>query len=185
MIQRIKCVLEKPTTKAYLLFLSVALPIVNNFNKFMQQQSPVVHILQQELDGLIRKLMLRFMKFKPVSDCSAVTLVDLDDKNNHLPLEEVFVGHRTSSYLEDNVSLSTFDVNMFYFVCKYVKNCGIIIIIVGISRDFLLVQCRDIIAFILGYLNNKSGSTALGLYIQCIGGGGGGGHFRQGRVTVT
>ena len=57
-VQRIKRVLEKPTTKAYLLFLSITLPIVNNFNKFMQQQSPVVHILQQELDGLIRKLML-------------------------------------------------------------------------------------------------------------------------------
>ena len=42
------------------------------------------------------------------------------------------------------------------------KNCGIIIIIVGISQDFLLVQCQDIIAFILGYLNNKSGSTANG-----------------------
>ena len=50
MVQRVKSVLEKPTTKAY---LSVTLPIVNNFNKFMQQQSPVVHILQQELDGHI------------------------------------------------------------------------------------------------------------------------------------
>ena len=113
MVQRIKRVLEKPTTKAYLLFWSITLPIVNNFNKFMQQQSPVVHILQQELDGLIRKLMLRFMKVKPVSDCSAVTLVNLDDTNNHLPLEEVFVGHHTSSYLEDNVSLSTSDVKKF------------------------------------------------------------------------
>ena len=49
--------------------------------------------------------------------CSAVTLVDLDDTTNHLPLEEVFVGHRTSSYLEDNVSLSISDVKKFKEVC--------------------------------------------------------------------
>ena len=32
MVQRVKFVLEKPTTKAY---LSVTLPIVNNFNKYV------------------------------------------------------------------------------------------------------------------------------------------------------
>ena len=52
-----------------------------------------------------------------MSDCSSVTQVDLDDISNHLPLEEVFVGHRTSDYLEDNVSLSTSDVKKFKEVC--------------------------------------------------------------------
>ena len=79
----------------------------------MQQQSPVIHKLQQELDGLIRKLMLRFMTVKSVSDCSDITQVDLDDINNHLLLEEVFIGHHTSKYLEDNVDLSTADVRKF------------------------------------------------------------------------
>ena len=116
-VQRVKIILEKPTTKAYLYFLSVALPIVNNFNKFMQQQSPVIHKLQQELDGLIRKLMLRFMTVKSVTDCSDVTQVDLDDINNYLPLEEVFIGQHTHKYLEDNVSLSTSDVKKFREVC--------------------------------------------------------------------
>ena len=100
MVQQVTFIL----TKAHLFFLSLALPIVNNCNKFMQQQSPVVYKLQQQLDGLIRKLMLQF---KPVSDCSDVIQVDLDDINNHLPLEEVFIGHHTSQYLEDNVSLSS------------------------------------------------------------------------------
>ena len=63
-VRRVLNVLEKPTTKAYLFFLSVALPIVNNFNECMQQQSPVVNVLQQELDGLVRKLTLRFIQVK-------------------------------------------------------------------------------------------------------------------------
>ena len=52
-VRRVKIVLEKPLTKAYLLFLYSALPIVNNFNRYMQQQSPILHVLYQELDGLI------------------------------------------------------------------------------------------------------------------------------------
>ena len=54
-----------------------------------------------------------------MSDCSAISQVDLDDinKNYYLPLEEVFVGHRTSDYLEDNVSLSISDVNNFKEMC--------------------------------------------------------------------
>ena len=60
-VRRVKIVLEKPLTKAYLLFLCSALPIVNNFNRYMQQQFPILHVLYQELDGLIRKFLLRFM----------------------------------------------------------------------------------------------------------------------------
>ena len=74
--------------------------------------------LQQELDGLIRKLMLRFIKAKAVSDSSDVTQIDLDDVNNYLPLEEVFIGHQTSKYLEDNDSLLTADVRKFREVCS-------------------------------------------------------------------
>ena len=50
---------EKPRIKIYLLLCS-ALPIVNNFNRYMQQQSPILHVLYQELDGLRRKFLLRF-----------------------------------------------------------------------------------------------------------------------------
>ena len=67
---------------------------------------------------LIRKLMLRFIKVKTVSDSLDVTQIDLDDINNHLPLEEVFIGHNTSKYLEDNDSLLTADIKKFREVCS-------------------------------------------------------------------
>ena len=106
--------LENPSTMAYLLFLNIALPMVNNFNKLMQHHGPVVQRLKQQLDSLIRKLMLRVIKAaKTVSDSSDVTSVDLDDIENFLPLQEVFIGHQTLKYLEDNDSLSITDVRKF------------------------------------------------------------------------
>ena len=68
-MRRVKIVLEKPLAKAYLLFLCSALPIVNNFNRHMLQQSPILHVLYQELDGLIRKFLLHFMNSEYV--CAA------------------------------------------------------------------------------------------------------------------
>ena len=60
-VRRVKIVLEKPLTKAYLLFLCSTLPIVNNFNRYMQQKSLILHVLYQELDGLIQIFLMRFM----------------------------------------------------------------------------------------------------------------------------
>ena len=48
-VRRVKVVLEKPLTKAYLLFLYSAIPIVNNFNRYMQQQSPFLYFSTKSL----------------------------------------------------------------------------------------------------------------------------------------
>ena len=111
-VRRVKIVLEKPLTNAYLLFLCSALPIVNNFNRYMQQPSPILHVLYQELDGLIRKFLLRFMKSEYV--CAAEHVLQVfDNSEEYLPLHNVFVGHNTLSYLEEEVGLSSEDVRKF------------------------------------------------------------------------
>ena len=48
-VRRLKPVLDKPITKAYLLLPCSALVIVDNFNKYKQQQSSIIHTLYQEL----------------------------------------------------------------------------------------------------------------------------------------
>ena len=100
-MRRVKIELEKPLTKAYLLFLSSTLPIVNNFNRYMQQQSPILHVLYQELDGLIRKFLLRLMNSEYVCAAEHVSQVCIDNSEEYLPLHEVFVGHNSLSYLEE------------------------------------------------------------------------------------
>ena len=91
--------LKKTITKACLLFLSNALLIINYFNKCMQQ-APLLHVFMQEIVGLVRKLLLRFMKSDYVCKLSTINEASLDEAQ-YLPLDEVFVGHSTSQYLEE------------------------------------------------------------------------------------
>ena len=102
-MRRVKIVLENPLTKTYLLFLCSALPIVNNFNRYMQQESSILHVRYQELDGLIRKFLLWFMNSEYVCAAEHVSQVCINNSEEYLPLNEVFVGHNTLSYLEDEV----------------------------------------------------------------------------------
>ena len=67
----------------------------------MQQQSPILHVLYQELDGLIRKFLLRFMNSEYVCAAEHVSQVGIDNSEEYLPLHEVFVGHNSLSYLEE------------------------------------------------------------------------------------
>lgn len=39
-----------------------------------------------------------------------VTVIDSSDSGNHLLLEEVFIGHGSIQYLEDEVALTTYDI---------------------------------------------------------------------------
>ena len=43
--------------------------------------------------------MFRFLKAKTVSHVSDVKDIDLGEVTNYLPLEEVFIGHHTATYL--------------------------------------------------------------------------------------
>ena len=115
-VRRVRAVFEKPLTKAYLLFFSSPLPIINNFNKLMQRESPLVHILQQQLDGLVPKLLLRFMKQDHV--CASLSVVQVDISNEYyLPLDEVFVGDATLQYLESVDEITTADLKKFRETC--------------------------------------------------------------------
>ena len=94
----------------------------------MQQKSPVIHVLQQELKGMVRKLMLRFMQITHVSECEDITEVSIDDNQYYLPLEEVYVGDITSMYLhqEDAISapmLKKFRETVLAWWHKAVKEC--------------------------------------------------------------
>ena len=71
------------------MFLSDALPVINIFNKMMQQESPALHFLRQEVQSFLQKLILRFMTPKvlqtPLKD------IDLNDTAFSKALDEVFV----------------------------------------------------------------------------------------------
>lgn len=119
MVQRILTALEKPMTKAYLMFLSDALPIINNFNKVMQKRSPTIHFLYNEISSFVKKMLLRFMT--PTAVQSAINITALDIKNNslYLPLSEIFIGEKVKQYFSsDDNDLSTAEMNKFRETCR-------------------------------------------------------------------
>ena len=61
-VTRITEALQTPISKAYLMFLSNSLPIIIIFNNIMQQQSPTIRFLHQEITAFVKKLLLRFMQ---------------------------------------------------------------------------------------------------------------------------
>ena len=54
----------------------------------MQQKTPIMYILQQELEGLMKKLLLHFLKPEYVCALSPLSEVNLDDLDHYLFLEQ-------------------------------------------------------------------------------------------------
>ena len=111
MVTRITEALEKPITKAYLMFLSDSLPVINVFNKVMQQQSPTIHCLHQEVTTFMKKLLLRFMQPQAVQ--GDISTINVKDSNKYKQLSEVFTGNQAKSYVEECDDLSTSDIKQF------------------------------------------------------------------------
>ena len=114
-IQRIMQSLENPLFRLLLLFLSDALPVINIFNKMMQQQAPALHVLQQEVHSFIKKLILCFMDPSvlemPLND------VNVDGTGTYKPLHEVFIGERAQQHTSES-DLSTAEVRNFHTICQ-------------------------------------------------------------------
>ena len=62
--------------------------------------------------ALIRKFLLRFMNSGYVYAAEHVSQVCIDNSEECLPLHEVFIGHNTLSYLEEEFGLSSEDVRI-------------------------------------------------------------------------
>ena len=114
-VQRICQCLEKSLSKLFLMFLSDALPVINIFNKMMQQESPALHFLRQEVHSFLKKLILRFMTPEvlqiPLKD------IDLNDTAFYKALDEVFVGVKAQRYLRDS-DLSNTEIKDFQRSCQ-------------------------------------------------------------------
>ena len=60
--QRLNKVFSDPMTEIYLLFMQSVLPTFNDTNKFLQSEEPLIHCLQPQLFGLLKKLLSKFVK---------------------------------------------------------------------------------------------------------------------------
>ena len=96
------------------MFLSDSLPVINIFNKMMQQQSPALQSLKQEVHSFFKKLILRFMN--PEAIHMPLQEIDINDTSAYKPLEQVFIGGKAEIYLSDS-DMSRSEVNSFRGTC--------------------------------------------------------------------
>ena len=59
--KRLKALYEDPMFEIYLLFYQAVLPIFTTFNKFLQREAPQIYLLQQQMQLLLSKLLLKFI----------------------------------------------------------------------------------------------------------------------------
>ena len=59
---RLQALFSDPMTEVYLFFLQSVLPVFNDTNKFLQREEPLIHILQQQLYSLLKKVLGKFVK---------------------------------------------------------------------------------------------------------------------------
>ena len=92
--KRIKAILEDSSTLAYLNFIVYLSSCVTPFLTFFQKEDPLVHVLYDGLNGLVRSLMLKFLKTESVENKTGQELCEVkcDDYQNWLSLTKIEVG---------------------------------------------------------------------------------------------
>ena len=84
--QRLNTAFSNPLVEVYLLFYQYALPIFTNFNKFLQREEPLIHILKGQIQIFLSKLCSKFIKpaykikhFEEDLECSVENQKDDND----------------------------------------------------------------------------------------------------------
>jgi len=95
--KRIKAALEDESTIVHLNFVAFLASSVTDFVKLFQRCEPLVHILYDKLNELIRRMMLKFLTSDVVKDKEGVDLIAINcsDGDNWLPVKEMDIGMGT------------------------------------------------------------------------------------------
>ena len=93
---------DKCVTEVMLAFLHNITPIFEDFLTVFQKNSPMVHVLYDNMCHTLLKLMRRFLKPKAIAEKygSTLTLIDCKDTNNQLTDRDIVIGETTRNALK-------------------------------------------------------------------------------------
>ena len=100
--QRLQKLFENPVIEVYLLFYQAVLPTFTSFNKFLQRETPCVHLLHDKLELFINNLLGKFVKIAVIREAKEEgNLIDIDfhSSENQLADSNIFVGFMTRQLL--------------------------------------------------------------------------------------
>lgn len=96
---RLKKAFNNPLTEVSLFFHHASIPLFNNFNKLLQSDEPVIHMLQGSIEKLAMSLANRIIKPQVVRD-TPITELDLSDATIYKPKSSIFLGGTTKMKLQ-------------------------------------------------------------------------------------
>lgn len=89
---------KNPLTEITLLFHQASIPIFNRFNKLMQSDEPVIHILLDSINRLAKTLATRIIKPEVIRDTPILQL-DLSNTDIYKPKNSIHLGGLTKMKL--------------------------------------------------------------------------------------
>lgn len=92
--------LQDPLTKMFLMFLEFVLPIFNNLNRELQSATPQIHNLHKKMCTVYKTLLECFIK-RTVIQQMPMSLININDPQNYLPLEEIYMGAKILAVLHN------------------------------------------------------------------------------------
>lgn len=107
-------------TLAKLNFALNVASILQPFLKDYQSDKPMIFFLARDLESVVRKLLVKFMKASVLSSLAGIgglLRVDVDNPDNHTPLEKVDIGPKCEQALKDSRA-SAKDTFQFRMECK-------------------------------------------------------------------
>ena len=96
---RLRDTFTNPLTEVALLFYHASILLFNNFNKLLQSEEPIIHMLLDSTIQLARCLANRIIKPQVLKD-TPVTELNLDDPQFYKPEHSIFMGVTTKFKLQ-------------------------------------------------------------------------------------
>lgn len=95
---RLRSAFSSPITEIYLLFYQSVLPVFNRFNLFLQREDPCIHLVHDQCESLLKKILMKFIKPSVIRNATALADVDICTEN-HLTDPDMFIGFVTRQKL--------------------------------------------------------------------------------------
>lgn len=112
------------------LFLKHSIPVFDEVNLLLQEERPLIHRLRSILEGLLRKLLVRFMKPNAMKE-NTLRQVNFKDRSQQKQDCNLVLGSEAREYMTKNSSrlsakpLQNFYLNVrcyFETACAYIKD---------------------------------------------------------------
>ena len=127
-----------PMTEVCLLFLQSLLPVFTHANKFLQREEPLIHVLQQQLMSLLKKVLGKYIKPSVLVESireGVLLTMDFSDRSNQVNDSDLVIGIVTKQTIHnmfDQGDISENELKCFYQAVREFLVC---------ATEYLLKWC--------------------------------------------